>query len=69
MPPLTAPNSSVTTSATLLVPPVLAQESDEDERGYSWEVALIMLCIVLGMLVAVRPSKRKAEFKKPAQGD
>ncbi|MEM6798731.1 MAG: hypothetical protein AAF589_04385 [Planctomycetota bacterium] len=45
--------------------PLLAQEEGDDERSYSIEVALILLCIVLGLIVALRPSKRTAEFKKP----
>ena len=48
------------------VTPILAQADEEEaENSYSIEVALVMLCVVLGLLVALRPSKRTVEFKKP----
>lgn len=39
--------------------------AEEEERAYSLEVGLIMLCVILGILATLRPTKREAEFKKP----
>jgi len=53
------------------ITPLLAQLGGEEEspRAYSIEVGLVMLCVILGLLVALRPSKRTTEFKKPIMED
>lgn len=50
--------------AVISLTPILAQ-AEEEGRGYNIEVGFIMLCVILGMLVTCRGSKRTAEFKKP----
>ncbi|MEN1679448.1 MAG: hypothetical protein AAGJ46_07625 [Planctomycetota bacterium] len=57
--------ASSPTAWTLLAQIELEEEA---ERAYSLEVGLIMLCVLLGILATLRPTKREAEFKKP-QGD
>jgi len=35
------------------------------EKSYTVGVGLTLLCVILGMLVALGPTKRSAEIKKP----
>lgn len=45
---------------------LLAQaEGDGGSRGYSVSWAIVVFSVILGMLVALRPSKREDEVKKP----
>ncbi|MEM8864271.1 MAG: hypothetical protein AAGF31_01850 [Planctomycetota bacterium] len=44
--------------------PLLAQSEEEEARPYTIEVALILLCLVLGIFVSLKPSKRETEVKK-----
>ena len=57
--------------AAFQITPLLAQIENEEEevRTYSIEVALVMLCVILGLMVALRPSKRTTEFDKPVMED
>lgn len=49
--------------------PLLAQaEEGEEGRSYNISVALVMLCVILGLLVTLTPTKRSTEFKKPPKG-
>lgn len=48
-------------TATLL--PILAQEP-EAPRGYTISWGLILLCVILGMVVALRPAKRDDRVRK-----
>lgn len=41
--------------------PLLAQESTS--RGYTISVGLVLLCVLLGLAVALTPVKRDAEFR------
>lgn len=45
--------------------PLLAQAEEEEGRGYNIEVGLVMLCVILGMAIVMRGSRRTTEFKKP----
>ncbi len=55
--------------SVLSVLPILAQVEEEEQRGYEGSVALVMLCLFLGVSIAIRPSKRTLEFKKPDLDD
>ncbi|MEM6798560.1 MAG: hypothetical protein AAF589_03515 [Planctomycetota bacterium] len=44
--------------------PLLAQAEEEADRAYSVEVMLIMLCVILGLMITLRPSARTADIKK-----
>lgn len=46
---------------------LLAQAEEEAGRGYAASVAILLLCIVLGMLLTVAPSKREEKVKKLKQ--
>lgn len=46
---------------TTLLP--LAQQATEP-RGYNLSWAIILFCVILGLTVALRPTKREAEVKK-----
>ena len=55
--------------AAYSVAPLLAQRvggdgEEEAERPYSLEVALIMLCVILGIILSLKSSKRTEEIKK-----
>lgn len=47
--------------AATVVMPLLAQAEEEPERQYSLEVFIIALCMLLGLMITLRPSKRKLE--------
>ncbi|TWT46519.1 hypothetical protein [Botrimarina hoheduenensis] len=34
-------------------------------RGYTWSWAIILPCVLLGLMVALRPAKRTYDVKKP----
>lgn len=53
-------------NAALAFTPILAQlEEEEPERAYSLEVALVMLCVILGLMVTLKASKRTEVDEKP----
>ena len=60
-----APLFGFANNCLLAVTPLLAQAEEEAERPYNIEVALIMLCVGLGVWLSVRPSKREVDFRKP----
>lgn len=57
------------TEASFIFMPLLAQaEEDAGGRSYNISVALVMLCVILGLLVTLTPTKRSVDFKKPPKG-
>lgn len=42
-----------------------AASGDADDGKYTLPVAVIMLCLILGVMVTLRPTKRADEIKKP----
>ena len=49
---------------------VLGQEGEgEGERTYGWSWGLTLLCLVLGLLVTLRPSHRAEEIKRAVRED
>lgn len=60
------PSVALTSAAgPLMTSPVLAQAGGEGPRGYTLSVAIVMACVLLGLIVALRPSKRDPEVKRP----
>ncbi|QDU86762.1 hypothetical protein Pla175_01120 [Pirellulimonas nuda] len=55
------------TFALLPFAQILNEEEKSESYSLSW--ALIMLCIVLGMLATFRPIKRASKLKKGASED
>lgn len=53
----------MTTLALATLPVLLAQEATE-ARGYTISVGLVLLCVILGLVVALTPVKRETEFRR-----
>lgn len=41
--------------------------AEDGEKSYSLSWALVMLSIVFGLMICLRPTKRTSEFKKPVE--
>lgn len=48
---------------------VLAQADDAGPRGYTISIAIMLLSVVLGLFVALRPAKREEKVKLPKKQD
>ena len=48
---------------------LLAQSSDSEPRNYAISWAIIVLSVIVGLMVALRPAKLEAKFKKPVIDD
>lgn len=53
-------------SNLLSLAPLLAQAAEESgPRGYTISWALVLLSVILGLVVALRPAKRETVVRKP----
>lgn len=52
-------------SNLLSLAPLLAQAAEEGPRGYTISWALVLLSVILGLVVALRPAKRETTVRKP----
>lgn len=66
--------SSLCAAADSLLAPVLAEaayvvpplaQGGGQTYGLSW--AIVLLCVILGLIVTLRPSRRTSEIKKPKE--
>ena len=55
--------ASIDTLLTAVWPPLLAQAGGSRNYGYSW--GIVLLCVVLGLIVTLKSSRRTSEVKKP----
>lgn len=46
---------------------LLAQAAEITERGYAYSWAIILFSVILGLVVALRPTKREDKVKLPRQ--
>ncbi|QDT70504.1 hypothetical protein MalM25_34520 [Planctomycetes bacterium MalM25] len=52
-------------SNLLAFAPLLAQATEEGPRGYTISWAVVLLSVILGLVVALRPAKRETTVRKP----
>lgn len=48
---------------------ILAQADDAGPRGYTISIAIMLLSVVLGLFIALRPAKREERVKLPKNRD
>lgn len=53
--------------ASLLPYALLLAQQNDGPKSYTMAWAIILPCVILGLLVALRPTKRTFEVKKPKE--
>ena len=51
--------------AFVMVSPAAAQAPQSAPKTYAASWAIVLFCVILGLIGALRPSARKSEIKKP----
>lgn len=53
--------------ANLLPYALLLAQQNNEPKSYTMPWAIILPCVILGLLVALRPAKRTSEVKRPKE--